>query len=268
MSGPSDGGTPTPPATSTPSTPPASRTAPVPPAAAPALGGPTRHAAPPVVPGAVRRRLRGLPSFGAELPAFDVAAAPAAPEALFLEWLEHAVDAGVLAPHAVTVSTAGASGEVSARVVILKDVSDEGWVFAGQSTSPKGRDLDENPHAALTFFWPAVGRQVRVVGEVSRRPADEAAADFLARPPAARAAYLAGEQSAPMGPGDDLADALAAAEVEAGEHPDDASPGWTLWSVRPTSVEFWQADHSRAHVRLRYRPSHVAGEWSTDRLWP
>lgn len=245
--------------------------APTSPSALTSPGGPvvpTHPTTSPVAPGAVRERLRGLPSFGAELPTFDVAAAPAVPEALFLEWLEHAVDAGVLAPHAVTVSTAAASGEVSARVVILKDVSDEGWVFAGQATSPKGRDLDENPRAALTFFWPAVGRQVRVVGDVVRRPADEAAADFLARPPAARAAYLAGEQSAPMAPSDDLSEALAAAEVEAAAHPDDASPGWTLWSVRPVSVEFWQADHSRAHVRLRYRPSDVAGEWSTDRLWP
>lgn len=232
------------------------------------LSGVTGGRRTPGDPVSVRARLRGLASFGEHLPTFDTAAAPATPEALFLEWLEHAVAAGVLAPHAVTVSTSGRSGEVSGRVVILKDVTDQGWVFAGQAESPKGRDLDENPRAALTFFWPVVGRQVRVVGDVVRRPADEAAADFLARPPAARAAYLAGEQSAPMSPTDDLGEALVAAEHEAAAHPDDASPGWTLWSVRPRSVEFWQADHARAHVRLCYQPGPEGGGWTTDRLWP
>ena len=107
-----------------------------------------------------------------------------------------------------------------------------------------------------------------MVGGVVRRPADEAAADFLARPPAARAAYLAGEQSVPMLPTDDLMTALAAAELEAAAHPDDAPTGWTLWSVQPTSVEFWQADHARAHLRLRYVPTAEDGVWATERLWP
>lgn len=225
----------------------------------------------PLTPGAasaVRTRLRRLASFAAELPDFDTSTVPATPEDLFLEWLEHAVAAGVLAPQSVTVSTAGTTGEVSARVVVLKDVTPDGWVFAGQSESPKGRDLAVNPRAALTFWWPGVGRQVRVVGGVVRRPADEAAADFLARPPAARAAYLAGKQSVPMLPTDDLAAALVTAEGEAAARPDDAPAGWTLWSVQPTSVEFWQADHGRAHQRLRYVPTGADGVWATERLWP
>src|SRR5690606_39490797 len=93
-------------------------------------------------------------------------AAPGEPSALFLDWLGHAIDAGLPAAHAATQSTADASGRVDARTLLLKDVDGDGWVFATRADSPKGVALAQNPNAALTFFWREHGRQVRVRGPV------------------------------------------------------------------------------------------------------
>jgi pyridoxamine 5'-phosphate oxidase len=106
-------------------------------------------------------RLRHWSSFPAELPSFDTNEVPSAPHELLLTWLEEAGEQ-VLAPHAVTLSTVDSEGAPDARVVILKDVDESGFFVASSAQSPKGRQLQANPQAALTFFWPALGRQVRV----------------------------------------------------------------------------------------------------------
>ncbi|MER6790391.1 pyridoxamine 5'-phosphate oxidase family protein, partial [Amycolatopsis mediterranei] len=111
-------------------------------------------------------QVRGWPSFPEELPVFKPETAPPDPQALFLEWLTEAGE-HVLAPHAVTLSTVDADGAPDARVVVLKDVGAGGWAVATSSESPKGLQLRKDPRAALTFFWPGRGRQVRLRGPVS-----------------------------------------------------------------------------------------------------
>ncbi|GIF02606.1 pyridoxine/pyridoxamine 5'-phosphate oxidase [Actinoplanes siamensis] len=145
-----------------------------------------------------RDRLRALPVFAGELPTFDPSTAPPRPDQLFLRWLTEAVDAGVREPHAMTLSTLGPDGIPSARVLILKNVDEHGWQFAVHAASPKGRDLSRHPVAALTFYWPLRGRQVRVRGHVHPAPPELSAADFLARPPASRAEASLGRQSQPL----------------------------------------------------------------------
>jgi len=209
--------------------------------------------------------LRGWPSFPEELPAFDPADVPAEPHELFLTWLREAGE-HVLAPHAVTLSTVDADGAPDARVVILKAVDAAGFAVATSADSPKGVQLDKDPRAALTFFWPGRGRQVRVRGPVSRCDPEVSAADFRDRPPASRAEAFIGRQSEVL---DDLAELLAAAEEadrRVRANPELIAPGWTRYLVAPLSVEFWQASHDRRHVRLRYRLG-PAG-WVTERLWP
>ncbi|TFC27342.1 pyridoxamine 5'-phosphate oxidase [Cryobacterium sp. TMT1-3] len=177
----------------------------------------------------LRRRLRALPDFPADLPSFDPATAPADPVALFLDWFEHALDAGVPQPHAFSLATATATGLVSSRMLILKNLEpassgatagvDFGvWQFASTRTSRKGRELTANPHAALNFYWAALGRQVRVVGEVSVLSAEASAADWEERPGA----------------------------------DGQANPQWQLYALHPTEVEFWQASGDRHHIRHRY----------------
>nr|WP_190035849.1 pyridoxal 5'-phosphate synthase [Streptomyces fructofermentans] len=214
----------------------------------------------------LRQLLRELDVFEGELPGFDPSGAPETPTELFTEWLLAAVRAGVREPHAMTLSTAGADGNPTARTLILKGLGPEGWQFASDGGSVKGRDLAERPYAALTFYWSRLARQVRVRGEVVPADPAESAADFLARGAGARAEALLGRQSQPLSDlGErDTAVRESLARVEA--RPDLVAPGRTLHSVRPESVEFWQGDKARRHTRLAYLRS---GEgWKRQLLWP
>lgn len=214
----------------------------------------------------MRERLRDIPVFPDSVPAFDPDAAPSDPLQLFAEWLENAAEAGQLAPHAATLSTSDGRGTVSARVLILKDVDERGWQFATHATSPKGHAIAANPHAALTFFWPVVGRQVRVEGTVERASRDESAEDFSARPETSRAATLVGRQSEPLSGGPEYEAALDAANDVLSQDPATVDAAWSVYRVVPARLEFWQAAHRRAHLRVEYRP--VRGGWRRTRLWP
>lgn len=214
----------------------------------------------------IRRLLRGNEVFAGELPGFDPAAAPAEPVGLFTEWLGEALRAGVPEPHAMTLSTAGGDGGPDARVLILKDVGADGWWFASDAGSTKGRDLAARPFAALTFHWPLLGRQVRVRGPVRTAGPERSAADFLARGAGARAEALLGRQSQPLADAAEREAAVAASRARVEREPGLVAPGWTLYAVQPSAVEFWQGDRDRQHTRLRYRAE--GGSWHRQQLWP
>ncbi|GIF53743.1 pyridoxamine 5'-phosphate oxidase [Asanoa ferruginea] len=211
----------------------------------------------------IRSYLRALPVFAGQLPSFDPAQAPARPDTLFLGWLSSAVEAGVREPHAMTLSTIGLDGVPSARVLILKQVDDEGWQFAAHAAAPKGQELSRHPVAALTFYWPAQARQIRVRGPV--RP-ESGAADFLARPAGSRAEASLGRQSQPLADRATLDLAVTQATQRIAAEPDFVDPGWTRYTVAATEVEFWQGDKERKHTRLRY--SRTAAGWTRELLWP
>lgn len=218
----------------------------------------------------LRDLVHGVPVFPDELPHFDPAAAPDSPVHLFHEWLAAAVDAAVMAPHSVTVATVDRDGLPDARVVILKDVTEQGFSFASSSDSPKGRQLQGSPAAALTLFWPTMGRQIRIRGQVRPAGVEENDADFRRRHPVARALVLAGEQSSRLRDREEL-DAAVAAQLDRfdaldGEAPAPGSATWTVYTVVPDTVEFWQADPERRHLRLRYASD--GDGWSRALLWP
>ncbi|SCG09187.1 pyridoxamine 5'-phosphate oxidase [Streptomyces sp. Ncost-T6T-2b] len=123
-----------------------------------------------------------------ELPAFDPETAPAAPLALFHAWFAEAVAAGQPEPHAMSLATADAEGLPDVRTLLLHDADERGWHFASHATSAKGHQLAARPHAALGFYWPAQGRQVRVRGPVVRCTPAESHADLHARSTGALAA--------------------------------------------------------------------------------
>jgi len=166
-----------------------------------------------------RRMLRALPDFPEGLPSFDPAVAPADPIPLFTRWLDEALAAGEPQPHACSVATADADGNLSSRMLILKDIDDQGWHFATATTSRKGRELAVNPRAAMNFYWPRLGRQVRLSGTVVALSAEASAADWADRPAA----------------------------------DDSTNPSWQLYALRPTEIEFWQASADRKHIRHQYR---------------
>lgn len=211
--------------------------------------------------------MNGWPSFPDELPRFHPADAPDEPHELFLGWL---ADAGehLLAPHAPVLSTVDSDGAPDARVVILRGADAAGFWFSTSADSPKGGQLGAEPRAALTFFWPGRGRQVRVRGPAAPGPAEESAADFARRSPASRAEVLIGHQSEVLADPAELTAAAAAAAERVRADPERPPPGWTRYLLTPHTVEFWQASHDRLHVRLRYRRLPGQPDWTRERLWP
>ncbi|MCV7225053.1 pyridoxine/pyridoxamine 5'-phosphate oxidase [Mycolicibacterium komossense] len=215
----------------------------------------------------LRETLRRLSVLAGSAPPFDPGRAPAEPLALFTEWLCHAIESGVAEPHAMTLSTVDETGRPWARVLICKDVTtDGGWHFAVSSISRRGRQLSTNPVAALTFYWPQLGRQIRVSGPVVRDPDDIAAADFLARPAGSREMALTRRQSEPYSDQAELDAALATARAELATAPDLVPAEWTSYAVVADTVEFWQSDTTRRHVRVQYQ--RADGGWTRTLLWP
>jgi pyridoxamine 5'-phosphate oxidase len=218
-------------------------------------------------PGSVRELLRAIPAVTGPLPGFDAAAAPADPVPLFVQWLAAAIGDRVPEPHAMTLSTVDPSGRPSARVLVCRDVDATGsWYFASAAASPKGRELRASPHAALTFYWPQHGRQIRVRGTVTPAGARRSAADFLARSPEARAESLTGRQSDVLADPAEVDIALQEARARIAADPGLVAEDWTLYALTADEVEFWQADEQRRHTRLRYERS--GGAWARVRLWP
>jgi len=214
----------------------------------------------------VRQYLRDLPVFAGELPGFEPGNTPADPVSCFRGWLVAAVAAGVREPHAMTLSTIGDDGVPSGRVLLLKNVDAAGWQFAVHGSSPKGRELEANGVAALTFYWPDVARQVRVRGNVAAESAESSAADFLARSEGSRASAMSGLQSTPL---DDLGSidvSVKQALERLAQDPGLVVGEWTLYTLRAEQVEFWQGDKDRKHTRVRYLRDGDA--WTKQLLWP
>lgn len=214
----------------------------------------------------LREELRSLPVLSSVPPAFDIESAPSAPQDLFIDWFREAVAAGEAEPHAMTLSTCDVDGRPDARVLILKDVDEDGWWFATSSASRKGRQVEQQPAAALTFYWRSLGRQVRIRGRVSTASEERAAADFRARGLGARAVALASRESESLADPSVCADAVVAARRALEADPGLVSRTWALYSVGPDEVEFWQADPDRLHTRLRY--SRGRSGWERSVLWP
>lgn len=214
----------------------------------------------------IRDLLRTLPVFDRPLPGFDPERVPDEPVSLFVSWLGEAADAKVVEPHVMTLSTVDAQGRPDARVVILRNVSDEGWQFTASAAGVKGAQLAANPQAALSFYWREQGRQVRVRGQVSAAEPSVSAAEFLAQSEGSRIADLVGRQSTVLQDSAELARAMEAARQRLADDPQLVEPDHTVYLLTPAEVEFWQGDHQRRHIRLRYRRSGPG--WVTERLWP
>ncbi len=190
----------------------------------------------------------------------------AEPVEQFRRWFAEAGEAGERLPETVVLATATADGVPSARAVLLKGVDERGFVVFTNHESRKGRELDANPHAALVFLWPSLGRQVRVEGTVERAERDEVERYFATRPRGSQLGAWASPQSTVI-PDREALDALvAAAEERFGESDIPAPPFWGGYRVRPDAVEFWQHQDDRLHDRLRYRRD--GDGWTVERLAP
>lgn len=217
----------------------------------------------------MRDSLRALPSLEGPFPAFDIGSAPEDPLALFTEWLDTAIKAGISEAHALTLSTVDKDGRPDARVVILKDIDQDGWHFATMRTAPKGRQIYTNSNVALTFYWQELGRQVRIRGVALDVGAAARNADFRARSFEARSRGMVGRQSEVLESEQELLDSVAERTRRLTENPDEVPANWAVYVVHGSEIEFWQANASRLHTRLRYRRDREGrGGWLRERLWP
>ena len=186
------------------------------------------------------------------------------PVAMFRRWYDDAHAAGLHEPNAMVVATVSADFAPSARLVLLKGVSEDGFVFYTNTGSRKGTELAGNPRCALLFPWHPLERQVRVDGVAERLPQEAVEAYFAVRPRGSQLGAWASPQSRVV-TREHLASAYAAAE----ERYPDAVPvpdEWGGYVVRPEAVEFWQGRPGRMHDRLRYR--RAGDDWVTERLAP
>jgi len=181
----------------------------------------------------------------------------------FAEWREHAGAGGEF--NAVTLATADANGKPSARIVLLKEVDADGFVFYTNYRSRKGTELAANPNAALTFWWPPMERQVRAEGVVAKVDAAQSDAYFHSRPRKSQLGAAASQQSETLSDYAALTDEIARLDKK---HPQTIPrpPHWGGYRLTPHRMEFWQSRANRLHDRVCYWL--VGDGWSRGRLWP
>jgi pyridoxamine 5'-phosphate oxidase len=186
----------------------------------------------------------------------------------FAAWYDDAVAAGVPEPEAMTLATATPAGRPSARVVLLRGFDARGFCFYTNYGSHKGRELTANPHAALTFHWPDLERQIRIEGRVEQTTAAESDEYFRTRPSTSRIGAWSSPQSEVISDRGSLEALFARFRAD---HPDDSAiprpRNWGGFRVVPERIEFWQGRPSRLHDRLRFRRD-ADGAWILERLAP
>jgi pyridoxamine 5'-phosphate oxidase len=195
----------------------------------------------------------------------DEASSAADPLRQFQAWLEQAIKAELPEPNAMTLATVGANGRPSTRVVLIKGVDDRGLVWYTNYESRKGRELAQNPHAALQFHWVELERVVRIEGRVEFASAEESDLYYASRPLDSRIGAWASPQSQPIASRAVLVANAAKAAARHGLSPS-RPPHWGGYRLVPDRWEFWQGRRSRLHDRLCYRLE--GGQWRRERLAP
>lgn len=188
------------------------------------------------------------------------------PMEMFARWLEEAIAAGIDEPNAMTLATASPEGKPSARVVLLKEMTRNGFTFFTNYRSRKGEELRLNPYAALVFDWHEMARQVRIEGAVEQLPPDESDAYYLSRPENARIGAWTSPQSRVVADRGELDALQREVEQRFAQEPLPRPDHWGGYLVRPERIEFWQGRPNRMHDRLVYEKNEE--EWSLQRLAP
>ncbi|MDW8059417.1 MAG: pyridoxamine 5'-phosphate oxidase [Thermomicrobium sp.] len=185
----------------------------------------------------------------------------------FLAWYREAEQAGLRYPNAMALATASRDGRPAVRMVLLRGVDERGFVFYTNLESRKGRELAENPYAALLFYWEPLERQVRIEGCVERVAAEEADEYFATRPYGSQISAWASRQSEPIASREALVRQHEAYAARFPEGHVPRPPYWGGFRVLPDAYEFWQGRADRLHDRFRYerRPD---GSWTIVRLQP
>lgn len=189
------------------------------------------------------------------------------PMDLFNKWLQDAIAAELPDPNAMTVATVDANGQPSQRIVLLKDVSDDGFVFYTNLGSRKAQELKSNDKISLHFPWYFLERQVRVCGTAELLPRASVAKYFLSRPKSSQLGAWASQQSTPISTRQLLVSQFMQMKEKFAEGEIPLPDFWGGYLIKPHQIEFWQGGEHRLHDRFEYNKSQN-GDWSTTRLMP
>ncbi|MEO8843059.1 MAG: pyridoxamine 5'-phosphate oxidase [Kofleriaceae bacterium] len=181
-------------------------------------------------------------------------------------WMASAVAHPVATANAMTLATVDADGRPAARIVLLKEIDDRGFVFFTNYASRKGRDLAAHPYAALVLFWEPLHRQVRIEGAIEKVDAANSDAYFASRPRGSQVGAIASPQSEVIESRTSLEALVAKVERTYGDAAPERPAYWGGYRVVPEVIELWQGQPSRLHDRVRY--VRIGGEWQRDRLAP
>ncbi|MBI2403784.1 MAG: pyridoxamine 5'-phosphate oxidase [Gemmatimonadetes bacterium] len=184
----------------------------------------------------------------------------------FAAWFEPRAASGIPEATAMTLATADKDGRPSARTVLLKEASEQGFAFFTNYDSPKARQLLENPSAALVFYWPESDRQVVVSGRVTKVVDEESDAYFRSRPRGSQLGAWASQQSQPIESREVLERRVAELDGQYAGRDVPRPSFWGGFRLVPETLEFWQGRESRLHDRFRY--SRDGGRWVIERLAP
>lgn len=185
----------------------------------------------------------------------------------FGHWFAAAIAAGIHDANAMVLATATKEGKPSARVVLLKDFDERGFVFYTNYASEKGRELEENPRAALVLYWMEVERQIRIDGTIEKTSREESEQYFHTRPAGAQLGAWASRQSEVIDARRVLDARLEEMSQRFAEGEIPLPPHWGGYRLKPDRIEFWQGRPNRLHDRFRYSRQ-ADGSWSIDRLAP
>lgn len=184
----------------------------------------------------------------------------------FQLWFEDAIAAKLPLPEAMTLATATPDGRPSARMVLLKQVDHEGFVFYTNYRSAKAEQLDANPYAALVFYWATLDRQVRVEGSVVKTSAQESRDYFSTRPRESQIGAWASAQSEAISGREVLEQRARELEALYGDREIDCPEHWGGYRLKPERIEFWKSRIGRLHDRILYQRS--GDGWTITRLAP
>jgi len=189
------------------------------------------------------------------------------PLALFTIWLAEAEKMEINDPNALSLATTNSKNEPSVRMVLLKSLSSKGFVFYTNLNSPKSKDLENNPKAAMCFHWKSLQRQVRVIGNVIKVSEKEADAYFNSRPYESRIGAWASDQSTAMSKREELIKKINEFKKKFKDENNVPRPKhWSGWCLNPNSIEFWLGDGYRIHERLKYNK--ISNNWKKEILYP
>jgi pyridoxamine 5'-phosphate oxidase len=185
----------------------------------------------------------------------------------FSKWFGEAAAAEIRDVNAMSLATATPDGKPSVRIVLLKGVSERGFVFYTNYRSEKGRDLEHNPKAALNLFWVQLERQIRISGTVEKTSREEAEEYFHSRPIGSQLGAWSSEQSEVIANRAALEAKLAEMTKRFGTGVIPLPEHWGGYRVKPEAIEFWQGRTNRLHDRFRYTRQ-AEGDWKIERLSP